>query len=86
MMTEQEKLCNAVDVFAVAMKHRLVEKEKQGFSGWDDKDIHSNSLPTRLMLGASRVYALMEYSKTNLRKKMLIDIANYAMMIWRKLS
>jgi hypothetical protein len=78
-MTEIEKLCNAVDEFAAAMKLRLIQKQKEGFRGWNT-DI--NSIPLRLSQMAERVYLLGKGSE----KKTLIDVANFAMMIWRKVK
>lgn len=85
-MSEKQNLCLAVDEFAEAMKERLLQKQKQGFYGWDEGDIYAYSIPTRLFGKAAEVYAMLNYSRVTkeLRKKMLIDIANFAMMIWRK--
>lgn len=85
-MIEQEKLCAAVDEFASAMKKRLLAKEKQGFSGWNDGDITAYAIPTRLFGKAARLYALINYSPKPIKimDKLLVDIANFAMMIWCK--
>jgi hypothetical protein len=85
MITEKEKLYSAVDEFSVAMKRRLVQKQKQGYRGWDNKDINSYSIPTRLFYKSSEIYAITTVlTEKNLRKKMLVDIANFAMMLWKK--
>lgn len=87
-MTEKEKLCAAVDDFANAMKKRLLAKEKQGFSGWDSGDITAYAIPTRLFGKAAQLYALINYSpqQEKIKDKLLVDIANFAMMIWRKVN
>ena len=85
-MTEEDKLCVAVDEFAAAMKKRLWAKEKQGFSGWDRGDITAYAIPTRLFGKAAELYALINYSekRPEIKDKLLIDIANFAMMLWKK--
>ena len=85
-MTEEDKLCVAVDEFAAAMKKRLWAKEKQGFSGWDRGDITAYAIPTRLFGKAAELYALINYSekRPEIKDKSLIDIANFAMMLWKK--
>jgi len=40
MKTEQEKLEEAIDSFAFEMKERLIEKMKQGYTGWDKTNVH----------------------------------------------
>jgi hypothetical protein len=85
-MNENNKLNYAVDEFALAMKERLTQKHKQGFTGWNNKDIHANSIVFKLFYKASEVYSLLNFGeKRNLKKKVLVDIANFAMFIWRKL-
>ena len=85
-MNETEKLCAAVDKFAEAMKKRLLQKEKQGFSGWDVGDVTAYAIPTRLFGKAAQLYALINYSPKpkKIMDKLLVDIANFAMMIWCK--
>ena len=87
MKTEKDKLYTAVDEFAEAMKVRLIQKQKQGFGGWDDSGIYAHSIPTRLFAKAAQMYAILNYPslKKELKKKTLVDIANFAMMLWRKL-
>lgn len=87
-MTEQEKLCTAVDKFADAMKKRLLLKEKEGFSGWDHGDITAYAIPTRLFGKAAELYALINYSekRSKIKGKLLIDIANFSMMLWIKIN
>ena len=85
MKTEKDKLCEAVDEFAEAMKKRLLQKQKQGFCGWDNGDVTDYGLPTRLFNKAAQVYVIINYSsKQRIIGKLLVDIANFSMMIWRK--
>jgi hypothetical protein len=87
-MNEKERLCSAVDEFAEAMKNRLIQKQKQGFSGWDEGDVFADDIPKRLFGKTAEMYAMLYYSnmKKVVKKKMAVDIANFAMMIWRKLK
>lgn len=85
-MNEREKLCITVDEFAEEMKKRLLQKQKEGFTGWDDKNVCLEGIAARLFYKSSETYTILNFSqKKNLRKKILVDIANFAMMIWRKL-
>ncbi len=71
-----KNLENVVDVFAEAMKERLRQKEKEGFTGWDDpKKIGDNTL-------AAKITKISLIFKGVMSKKNLIDIANYAMFLW----
>jgi surfactin synthase thioesterase subunit len=87
-MNEREKLCKAVDEFAEAMKKRLLQKEKQGFFGWNAGSITSYNIPTRLFRKAAELYALLNYAPKSekIEDKLLVDIANFAMMLWMKVK
>jgi hypothetical protein len=74
-MTEKQKLFDAVDKFAEAMKERLLSKHKQGWSGWDCYD--ALNLRNRMLLNAS-------HAREHGDKKSLVDTANLAMMVWHK--
>lgn len=71
-----EKICNTVDEFAEQMKHRMIDKAMEGFTGWDDET------------GISTVdilYRLAEKQPdlwTDHDPIYTIDWANYLMMIW----
>ena len=79
-MTEIEKLNQAVDEFAAAMKARLAEKEKEGYTGWDGE--HSESdLCDQIMTDADDILSGTADEDTTVA----VDIANPAMMIfWRR--
>lgn len=81
-MKEQDKLNQAVDHFADAMKRRLNAKRKEGFHGWDTGSFHSFEIPNRLLTKAALVFALGH----TVKKKVLVDIANLAMMLHKKLE
>lgn len=83
-MTDKEKLCKAVDGFAAEMKKRLMAKSDEGFKGWDAKGINTHSIPTRLFYKASEVYAMLAVKDLYVQTKVLVDIANFAMMLWFK--
>jgi hypothetical protein len=73
-MNEQEVLCQAVDEFAEKMKARLLRKYRQGFRGWDTGQ-YDDSIAHRMSEKAMR---------KNCSKKSLVDIANFAMMLWKR--
>jgi hypothetical protein len=62
-------LFTAVDDFAEAMKHKLAHKRAEGYAGWRTIDVQESFI--------SRIRKYIEGDKTQ-----IIDIANYAMMIW----
>jgi hypothetical protein len=67
--TELLDLCSAVDEFATVMKHKLAQKRAEGYAGWRTIDVQESFL--------SRIGKYIGGDKTQ-----IIDIANYAMMIW----
>jgi len=69
-----------VDEFAAAMKARLAEKEKEGYTGWDGE--HSESdLCDQIMTDADDILSGTADEDTTVA----VDIANRAMMIfWRR--
>lgn len=73
-MTEIEKLEQAVDEFAAAMKERLRSKAKQGWHGWEH--VTRQQLAGRLLTNAAT-------GVTKINQKALVDTANLAMMIHR---
>lgn len=74
-MTEEERIIQAVDVFADAMKKRLIKKMHSGYTGWDSPNCRKGLLIdisadcNRIMKG---VYV----------EKHCVDVANRLMMIW----
>lgn len=85
-MNEKDRLCAAVDEFADAMKKRLIQKQKQGYDGWASGSIAAYGIPARLFYKASEVWAVVNFSEKKISKKSLVDIANFAMFLWRKLK
>lgn len=67
--TEVERLEAAVDAFAEAMKAKLRQKHKEGYTGWDDP----NSRPF--------IQATLRYRATTPVGE-AVNIANCAMFLW----
>ena len=65
-------LTQAVDLFASAMKAKLIAKASQGFNGWDDP---KNDETIMAMLWN-------HHERLNEGDPQEIDIANLAMMLW----
>lgn len=79
MSKETEDLCKAVDEFADAMKARLIRKHKQGFGGWNALgEGVTEHLIARIDKKAARIYL----NPVKFAQKHLVDLANYAMMLW----
>lgn len=70
---EIQRLGSAVDEFSVAMKARLAEKAREGWRGWDDPSSR-DAIYTTLLAHAAGV---------PLAARQEVDIANFAMMLWR---
>lgn len=72
---EQEivRLNEAVDAFAVAMKNKLAQKAREGWSGWDSAESVEKIYTTMLAHAAG----------VPLAREQEVDIANLAMMLWR---
>ncbi len=77
MKSEKQRLSDAVDEFAEAMKKRLFTKQKQGWLGWDNEYRAEREFPISMLKNASHA---LDTKST----KSLIDTANFAMMIWNK--
>ena len=77
MKSEKQRLSDAVDRFAEAMKKRLFTKQKQGWHGWDSDRLVYGDIPDRMLRNAS-------HARETKSTKSLIDTANLAMMIWNK--
>ena len=60
-----------VDRFTVAMRRKLTQKRKEGRGGWNIPD-------------ACGIEDLREMLEDHLQKGDLVDIANFAMMIWNR--
>jgi len=73
-MGEQRDLEAAVDEFAAAMKKRLNTKRKQGWGGWEDPELCDAE--ARFLRNAAQGVIVKD-------KKSLVDVANFAMFLWR---
>ena len=79
---KQKKLSTAVAKFTSAMRTRLAQKEKEGYTGWDDnKQIHHKTLADAMMDDVKKLGRGNE-----LNQKLCIDIANRAMMLWHRMG
>lgn len=70
---EMLRLEEAVNEFSEKMKARLIEKAKEGWRGWDDPAA-SNEIYTTMLAHAAGV---------PLAEGQEVDVANFAMMLWR---
>ena len=82
-MTEQEKLEEAVEAFAYEMKERLIEKMKQGYTGWDKPNGHPSDeyLTDSIVEDANHLRRQIQEGLTPSTVTMC-DIANRLMMIF----
>lgn len=71
-MTERDRLIQSVLVFASDMVSKLLSKSEMGWHGWDEKNYHS-VLSRKLREHVEKAETAEDY----------VDIANFAMMIWR---
>jgi hypothetical protein len=78
----KQKLTASVDEFSSAMLKRLREKQRQGFTGWDKSEFKALKLHRRLHEKATDVIEKGENSDP----RDLIDIANFAMMLYKRLN
>ena len=83
MKTEQEKLEEAVDSFAFEMKERLIEKMKQGYTGWDKTNVHPSDeyLADSIVEDANYLRRQIQEGLTPSTFNMA-DIANRLMMVF----
>lgn len=80
---EREKLESEVDRFAIDMKERLTEKQKEGYHGWDD-DNNAEIITDNLV--DNTLSAIREIDKngyTREARKELTDVANLAFFLAR---
>jgi hypothetical protein len=72
---EELKIKQTIKKFADEMKKKMLEKFKEGYHGWDDRE----RFPDLLILGKlhEHVERLVHY-----RLSEEIDIANFCMMLW----
>lgn len=66
-----------VEHFSIEMAARMLMKQKEGFAGWNDPTIQDD-VEDRLLAKAALVKVDMAEAKD------LIDIANYAMILWTR--
>ena len=84
MPTEIDKICSVVDMFASAVKKRMIEKHAEGKRGWDG-DFSLEEIATDLLLDSlflHRVERLPGLKHVACKHKTATDIAARAMMIW----
>ena len=81
--TEQEKLEEAVDSFAFAMKERLIEKMMQGYTGWDKTNVQPSdeTLADSIVEDANYLRRQIQEGLTPSTVTMC-DIANRLMMVF----
>ena len=81
--TEQEKLEEAVDSFAFAMKERLIEKIMQGYTGWDKTNVQPSdeTLADSIVEDANYLRRQIQEGLTPSTVTMC-DIANRLMMVF----
>ena len=70
---KSKKLKKAFDEFVTEMDKRLTEKEEDGWNGWEYPESY-------------HINARMFYKLANPTKKDYVDIANFCMMLRRKLK
>lgn len=78
----KQKLTIAHEEFSKAMLSRLRQKQRGGFSGWDDEDFNSLNIPRRMHDKSLNV--LRSGEKCNPQD--LLDIANFAMFLHNKIK
>ncbi len=78
-MDELERINQAVDEFAVAIKARLKEKYEQLYSGWE-KDYPIENIKSEM----SNDITFLFKPRTGISKIRAVDIAARAMMIYKR--
>jgi len=82
---EVTQLSNCIDQFSGDMKFRVIQKAKQGFRGWDDEGVISDSdIRARVLLAIEEARKLFRpLPKTDKPKShRWVDVANFAMFMW----
>jgi hypothetical protein len=80
-----QALAKALMAFVSAMLVRLIQKSNQGFTGWDS--LNEINLINRMKDKVDAVsdrYVDMIMINPEIEKKDLVDIANFAMMLWNR--
>ena len=67
-----DKLLNSTMKFKLACLNKLTEKEKAGWTGWDNQDAE-NGFKNELKV---------HYDRKDWTQDDLIDISNYCMFLW----
>lgn len=83
-MEEEEKLAVTNQEFSDEMLYRVLEKEEEGYEGWDEREnagrfftkIDTRNFRTRFEMGAK------EPDWEEIQEE-CINIANYAMFLWK---
>jgi hypothetical protein len=72
MTTEEQKLCKAADDFNEAIKERLLQKAREGYTGWD------GDYPAAHLAAEIR----QDTRTSDNGKSKAVDIGARAMMLW----
>jgi len=76
-MTEIERINQAIDEFAAAIKKRMAEKYYEGYRGWDG-DYSADDLCYEIGDDAAEMLGTANYHKE------AVDIGARAMMLWHR--
>lgn len=74
MMSEQAKLDECLKMFTDAMRHRIQQKKKQGWYGWDSQGFNE-AFGRRMLSNAISAYYKRNYFD-------LVDTANLCMFLY----
>lgn len=69
---EEKKLMDLVDQFCWQMKYKLIQKGREGKSGWDDPHWLKSDIKMQL--------------KNHIDKGDPVDIANFSMFLWNRIK
>jgi hypothetical protein len=78
---DKTKISKEIDQFAKAMKLRMFEKYNEGWQGWDDPPSESMLLDFKERMLTNACQASHSHYSDNAIP--MVDVANFAMMIWR---
>jgi len=76
-----QKLKQTLLDFADDMETRLAQKERESYAGWDKDHPTTLQLLMKIKDDATMIGQLRQYNP-EVARKLAIDIANRAMMIW----
>ena len=74
-----------VDRFALAMRAKLAKKRGEGRGGWNHEPYTvQKDRGDSVQRGGCTVRSLKQMLRNHLKKGDMVDIANFAMMIWNR--